>query len=303
MVALRQRIRLVASSDLPVLVEGETGTGKELVARALHELSGRTGPLIDVNVATMQEPLADAELFGAERGAYTGAFTRRRGLVERADRGTLLLDEAAELEPWLQAKLLRVLEDGRVRPVGGVAGQRVNFRLIVTTQYAVSDLLARAQWRHDFFCRVAGFRLVVPPLRERVSDIPDLVAHLCCGVPRDHWSGGCLPLLQAYEWPGNVRQLLRVVQRALLLSEAAPVAVRVVEELLAEERATWSRVTPSRPRGLSQRALGSLTDAELLSTLSSAGTYAEAARRLGLSVRTLHRHMARLRGKTASDDE
>lgn len=208
-------IRHAAPLDSPILIEGATGTGKELAARAIHQLSGASGSLIAVNVAELAEPLAEGELFGAVRGAYTGAGADRRGLVEAAGKGTLFLDEAGDLSPGLQAKLLRVLETGRVRQLGATTDRQIRFRLIVSVQRPAAQLLATGRWRADFYYRVAGIALQLPALAERISDVPALTNHFLreLGHPTlvENEMG---PLLQ-YDWPGNVRELRRVLERAV----------------------------------------------------------------------------------------
>jgi transcriptional regulator with PAS, ATPase and Fis domain len=208
-------IRHAAPLDSPVLVEGATGTGKELVARAIHDLSRVPGPLIAVNVAELSETLAESELFGAVRGAYTGAASDRRGLVQAAAGGTLFLDEAGDLSVGLQAKLLRVLETGRVRQLGAAGDRQVQFRLLVSVQRPAAHLLADGRWRADFYYRVAGINLQVPPLFERLSDLPALTGHFLRELGRLPLSAGDLEPLEAYDWPGNVRELRRVLERAV----------------------------------------------------------------------------------------
>jgi transcriptional regulator with GAF, ATPase, and Fis domain len=293
MLALKREIRLLAESPFPVLIEGETGTGKELVARALHVLSGRRGQLVPVNVASLQEQLADAELFGAEKGAYTGADRRRPGLVEMAERGSLLLDEAGELSAAVQVKLLRVLEDGVARPVGGGPSQTVDFRLLVTTQYPASSLFRDRRWRPDFFCRVAGLRLRVPPLRERRGDVALLAETFARQHGAIRWGMGCLEELQRHDWPGNVRQLLHVVQRLGLERRSGTLDLVTVRNVLREESSLWSVPSASLPSN--PAAVSFDRDPRVIrEVLARTSCYAEAARELGISLRTLHRRLAEL---------
>ena len=223
MVQLRQTIREVAASDVTVLIEGESGSGKELVAQAVHAASPRHGEgFVAVDCCTLQESLFESELFGHERGAFTGADRRKAGLIEAAAHGTLFLDEIGEAGPAIQSKLLRVLETGRFRHVGATTDLRSDARIVAATN---RDLLARARhghFREDLYYRLAAFVLRVPPLRERRDDIPLLAEHF---VRRRRQQQGLLPLelsaqtcqlLQAYAWPGNVRELRNVMERALI---------------------------------------------------------------------------------------
>ena len=223
---LKANIERVAPTDSTVLILGETGTGKELVANALHRLSNRRGgPMIKVNCAALPETLIEAELFGREKGAYTGALTRQVGRFEVADGGTLFLDEIGELPLGLQSKLLRVLQDGSFERLGSAQVIRVDVRLIAATNRNLERAVAEGRFREDLFYRLNVFPVLVPPLRERTGDIPALVWTLigeCCertgrsirSVPsRD------MTRLQAYEWSGNVRELRNAIERALILSE------------------------------------------------------------------------------------
>jgi DNA-binding NtrC family response regulator len=214
MLRLYDAIRRAAPLETPVLIEGPTGSGKELVARALHVLSGRPGAFVAVNVATLTEALADTELFGVARGAYTGAVTDRAGLIEGAREGTLVLDEAGDLAAPLQAKLLRVLESGVLRRVGEPTDRIVRFSLIVVVQRPATELVASGRWREDFYFRVAGIPLRVPSLAERSSDILRLVNHFLGDLGRPGLDPEGTAALEARSWPGNVRQLRRAVERA-----------------------------------------------------------------------------------------
>jgi transcriptional regulator with PAS, ATPase and Fis domain len=228
MLALFERIGRAARHQLPVLIVGETGTGKELVANALHLLSGAKGAMIALNVALLSEQLADAELFGTVRGAYTGAVDRP-GLIEAASAGTLFLDEAAELSCGTQARLLRALESFTVRRLGGRHEHPVRFRLLLSLQQAASTLVARRVWRDDFCHRVNGITLSLPPVRERPEDIPLLINHTLGQLGRPPIPEVELRTVGRYAWPGNVRELLRVVERAVFAAEAGPVSASVLE--------------------------------------------------------------------------
>ena len=225
MQALYESIVRFAQTSLPVIVTGETGTGKECVARALHDVSGWPGQFVAINVAALPDGLAECELFGSMRGAFTGA-TDRAGLIQKADRGTLVLDEAADLSHTIQVKLLRVLEDGRVRRVGGTDERPTRFRLVVTTQRDPGALCEEGHWRRDFYFRVSGAVLRVPPLAERASDIPLLAAHFA-NVQGAPLAEPVMAWLASRPWPGNVRELRYAVERAAndeLLDLSPPVS-------------------------------------------------------------------------------
>jgi len=225
---LRELIGAVAKDEVTVLVRGESGVGKELVAQALHD-SGRRrdGHFVAVDCCTLQETLFESELFGHERGAFTGADRRKPGLIEAAAGGTLFLDEIGEIAPSSQAKLLRVLETGRFRRVGATTDLRANARVIAATNQDLSRMVREGRFRADLFYRLSAFEISVPPLRERKDDIPALVAHFAkrrAGIDRPpKISAPALQRLLAYDWPGNVRELRNVVERALILGTPAGV--------------------------------------------------------------------------------
>jgi DNA-binding NtrC family response regulator len=213
-------IARVSASSSPVLVRGESGTGKELVARAIHYASARArGPFVPVNCSAIPEGLLEPELFGHARGAFTGAVRRRRGRFEEADGGTLFLDEIGELHPALQAKLLRVLQDGEVRPVGDERSVRTDVRLVAATNRDLEAAMEEGAFREDLYYRIAVLPLRLPPLRERRDDVPLLVAHLLAkkGQAGIHVDSAVVEALRAYAWPGNVRELENVLERALVL--------------------------------------------------------------------------------------
>ncbi|MBI3268644.1 MAG: sigma-54-dependent Fis family transcriptional regulator [Planctomycetes bacterium] len=219
-------VERVAPSDSTVLVEGETGTGKELVANAIHQGSARREePFVVVNCAALSESLLEAELFGHEKGAYTGAAGARAGLFEVADRGTLFLDEIGEMAPSGQAKLLRVLETGRFRRLGDSRETEVDVRVLAATNRRLDDAVAQGRFREDLFHRLNVVRIVVPPLRDRREDIPLLAEHFLLhharpGAGRKRLSPATLDALMSYAWPGNVRELSNLLERAVLLCVA-----------------------------------------------------------------------------------
>jgi len=219
-----QRVELVAGSDLPVLILGETGSGKEVVARAVHMRSRRAqGPFTRVNCGAIPPELVDSELFGHEKGSFTGASARKRGWFERSDRGTLLLDEVGDLPRAAQVRLLRVLQDGIITRVGGESTISVDVRVIAATNADLPGMAQRGEFRADLWYRLAVFPLVLPPLRERVQDIPALVDMLVqrasrhFGMRPQAATAADLTLLASYPWPGNVRELGSVIDRAVIL--------------------------------------------------------------------------------------
>jgi hypothetical protein len=216
-----------ARSRQSVLLQGESGTGKDVVARALHTLSTRPGEYVPLNVGAMPDSLADAELFGHRRGAYTGAVASRAGAFESAHRGTLFLDEVAELSPSAQVKLLRVVEDGSVRPIGGSHAVSVDVRVVSATWAPLETRVGEGRFRVDLFHRLATVTITLPPLRRRKSDIPALcrvlLERLAVDVGEKRVTGPALARLVAYGWPGNVRELSAVLYRAAMLAPSGDI--------------------------------------------------------------------------------
>ncbi|MFZ1538732.1 MAG: sigma-54 dependent transcriptional regulator [Chromatiaceae bacterium] len=221
---VKETIAAVAGSDITVLIQGESGAGKELVARALHEQSGRAGRnFVAMDCCTLQENLFESELFGHERGAFTGADKQKRGLIEGAESGTLFLDEIGEIEPAIQAKLLRVLETGTFRRLGGTRDLQANVRIVAATNRDLAAMGKTGTFRSDLYYRLSAFVIDTPPLRERRDDIPYLVTHF---VQHHNFSrrinkrvsNETIRRLVAYDWPGNVRELRNVIERAIILS-------------------------------------------------------------------------------------
>jgi DNA-binding NtrC family response regulator len=225
--AMREVFRLIeraGPSEKAILIQGESGTGKELVARALHRHSPRADkPLVVVNCAALPETLLESELFGHEKGAFTGAIGTKPGLFEIADGGTLFIDEIGELPGGLQAKLLRVLEDGSMRRIGSVKERRVNVRLLAATNRNLADEVARGHFREDLYYRINVMSLELPPLRNREGDIPRLVAHFL----GDQWQidAEAEQAVAKYSWPGNVRQLINALERAKIMAENGRIRV------------------------------------------------------------------------------
>jgi len=242
--------RVAALTDLPVVISGETGTGKELVARAIHALSGRAaGPFIDVNCAAIAETLAEAELFGAERGAYTGAQRTTDGFLSLAHRGTLLLDELCSMPATMQAKLLRALELGEFWRVGGRVRIRADFRTVATVSASIRQLVAAERLRADLGYRLQGYELELPPLRARRSDIGALARAFVAETGRAvNIAPDAMALLEAHAWPGNVRQLRSVIHRVVASNGAhdiaAPDLAAVLPGMVAADAGPvdWPRV-------------------------------------------------------------
>jgi DNA-binding NtrC family response regulator len=243
-VKLRTLIERVAPTEVTVLITGESGTGKEVVAQAIHTLSPRSNqPFVPVNCAAIPHDLLESEMFGHERGAFTGAAGSRHGLLATADRGTIFLDEIGEMPGALQAKLLRVLEDGVVRPVGADRGTRVNVRVIAASNVDLGKAVEKGAFREDLFYRLQVLPIKIPPLRERRSDIPLLAEHFLARV-RVRSPGRELEIsreamvaLWSYDWPGNVRELENMIERLAIMTESLIIDTSILpENLMASAR-------------------------------------------------------------------
>lgn len=277
------RIEEVASLDWPVLIEGETGTGKELTARALHDRSGRQGPFIAVNCAGITESLLTSQLFGHRKGAFTGADQDRQGFFEAAHGGTLFLDEIADVSGGVQRALLRVLEDGAVQRVGDVDTHAVNVRVVSATQRDLADEVAAGRFRADLMYRLRAVRLPLPPLRERGEDVLRLAeaflvrAAAHAGREVRGFSAAAAAALRSYPWPGNVRELRNAVDQAVLACRTG-------------------RVEPAHlPIEISGAAVAVDERQRVLQALAAAGgNRTEAARILGISRATLYRRFEEL---------
>jgi formate hydrogenlyase transcriptional activator len=291
------KVRQVADTTAPVLLLGETGTGKELLARAVHARSRRRGrSFIAVNCAALPAALIESELFGHEKGAFTGAIQAKPGRFELADQGTLLLDEIAELEPALQTKLLRVLEDGEIQRLGSTATRKVDVRIIAATNRDLRRDVRDGRFRSDLYYRLSVFPIEVAPLRDRREDIPLLVWHFiqsrqrALGRTISKIPKAGMAVLQAYDWPGNVRELQNVVERAMILS---PGPVLRVEEALGFT-ADWDGGERRRPT----ESLAAAERAHILQVLERCRWTIEgrgqAAERLGLNPSTLRNRMRKL---------
>jgi formate hydrogenlyase transcriptional activator len=221
-------VEQVAPTDSSVLIQGETGTGKELIARAIHNLSGRCGrPFIKLNCAAIPFDLLESELFGHERGAFTGAIAQKIGRFEMADKGTLFLDEVGDIPPGLQPKLLRVLQEQEFERLGSTRTQQVNIRLVAATNRNLAEMVKSGQFRSDLYYRLNVFPIALPPLRERPQDIPALVEHFVQTYSRrmnrqiEQIPPETMLALTSYRWPGNIRELQNFIERSVIVSSGS----------------------------------------------------------------------------------
>lgn len=310
-----REVEVVASTDLAVLITGETGTGKELVARSIHDRSRRRDrPLVYVNCAALPESVAESELFGHERGAFTGAFRARPGRFQMADGATIFLDEVGELPISIQTKLLRVLQFGEVQSVGADEMKRVDVRVIAATNRELSREVERGQFRMDLYHRLNAFQIALPPLREHIGDVALLAGHFLdlsaakLGMGHMRLSPDALALLEQHDWPGNVRELEHVIMRGVLRAKKAPGADAVVEaahlkdaQLTALEPGS-PPPPPARTPGARPMALAAAVDQFKRRLIKQAvdeagGNWAEAARALKVDRGNLQRLAQRLKLK------
>ncbi|MEQ1688354.1 MAG: sigma-54 dependent transcriptional regulator [Sphingopyxis sp.] len=253
---LRGEIRVYADTPASVLICGPSGCGKEVVASALHRLSSRRDkPFVAINCGAIPADLLEAELFGHEKGAFTGAIAMRRGRFEEASGGTLFLDEIGDMPLAMQVKLLRVLEDGYIQRVGGPGRIAVNVRIIAATHRDIDAAIHEGRFREDLFYRIAVLPIVVPALAERIDDIADLTAHFARTLPsrgKVRFSERAIARLAAHDWPGNVRELRNVVQRAMILYSGSTIDATQIDGLLctrggaSDPQATYHSVAPIR---------------------------------------------------------
>jgi DNA-binding NtrC family response regulator len=294
--AVVDRVRLVAPSKATILVEGESGTGKELVAQAIHQVSPRArAPFIAVHCAALADNLLESELFGHEKGSFTGAMERRIGRFESADGGTLFLDEIGEISPSTQVKLLRFLETKSIERVGGSKPIELDVRLVAATNRNLEQLVKEGKFRDDLFFRLNVVRIVMPPLRERPEDIPLLLAHFIKvfsvenKVPSLTLEAGAVSTLQAYAWPGNIRELRNFCENAVVLHRGG-----TMSEYELEPKYRGINAPPPGGAPLANPLSVEENEKRLLreSLIKSRGNRTKAAELMGISRRTLHRKLA-----------
>ena len=284
LLGILENVKKVGLSDFPVLICGESGVGKELIARAIHEASARRdGPFIPINCGAIQENLLESELFGHEKGSFTGAYAKKPGLLEVTHRGTLLLDEIGELTPLLQGKLLRVIETGTFFRLGGTKEVKVDVRFVSATNKDVKREVEKGRFREDLYYRISGLTLSIPPLRDRKEDIPLLVEHAIRMTPAfkgKRFNKEAIKALSEYPWPGNVRELQNVIHRSLLLSDK-----EVIESSDLPLDLSTGRERPGR-------RLEEVERSHILNILREAnGQKGRAAEILGIDPKTLYRKL------------
>jgi two-component system, NtrC family, response regulator AtoC len=298
-------IRKVAPTQAPVFIQGESGTGKEIIARNIHSMSRRKdGPYIGINLAAIPDTLVESELFGYEKGAFTGAYAMHTGRFEQADGGTILLDEVTEISSGLQAKLLRVLQERQIDRVGGKSPIKVNFRVISTTNRDIEEEIKSGRFRHDLFFRLNVIPIKVPALRSRRDDIIPLAAHFIKkiarreGIQEKELTQEAKDALLKYRWPGNVRELENVIERSMILSEGGVISV---EHINPGQESTIT-IQSTSPVGTT---IHDMEKNLIFSTLHSVdGNRTKAASLLGISIRTLRNKLNEYsRGSQFSDRE
>jgi DNA-binding NtrC family response regulator len=290
-------VELAAGSSSPVLLTGETGTGKTLAAKTIHYRSARSSaPFIGINCAALPESLIEAELFGFEKGAFTGAATARKGLFEMADNGTLFLDEIGEMPPHVQAKLLSVIDDKLVRKIGGASARGVNVRVIAATGIDLGSVIGKS-FRKDLYYRLSVLQIHLPPLRERRGDIPTLCSYLLGtlsgnkGIALPHEE---LARLMSYDWPGNVRELKNILERAMMLQRGADLRPSLLLDHAAPSPRSQS-VALTLPDGDELLPLEEMEKRHIQYSLGKlGGNYTRTAKALGVSLSTLKRKLKTL---------
>ena len=288
--AVLSELRAVAPSRIPVLIFGESGTGKELAARLIHTLSGRGGRFHAVNCATLSPELLASQLFGHQRGSFTGAVENHAGLIAEAEGGTLFLDELAEAAPSVQAGLLRFLESGEITPLGGRGPRRVDVRIVAATNRMPRQAIAEGRLRADLYFRAAGYEVRMPPLRERPDDIVPIAQSILDGLnaeygTRRRFAAGVFDALRGHDWSGNVRELRQVVQRAYL--QGGDLILRLPVD------------APAAAHTAGSQTLADVERATILDALAACGgDRTLAARRLGISTKTIYNKLVRYRQAT-----
>ena len=286
-------VRKAVPTDLTVLLLGESGVGKELFARAIHDESPRAGgPFVAINCAALPEALLESELFGHERGAFTGADRRRVGRFEAADGGTLFLDEVAETSPAVQAKLLRALQERRATPLGGCEGRPFDVRVVCASNRDLQGLVREGLFREDLYFRLAAFPVTIPPLRERRGDVALLARHIL-GEGGPALDAAALERLERHDWPGNVRELQNALRRAAALCGEGPIRAEHLPPGLGERAGASARRAGEAAQDAAE--IETLEEVERRHVLRAvelcAGNLAEAARRLGVGRSTLYRKL------------
>jgi two-component system response regulator HydG len=297
MKALVEMLAMVAPSEATVLITGESGTGKELIAKSIHHNSPRKDrPLVVVNCAALSETLLESELFGHEKGAFTGADRRREGRFKQADRGTIFLDEIGETSAAMQAKLLRVIQEREIQRVGGDETLSVDVRILAATNQNLEEAVENGRFREDLFYRLNVVTLRIPPLRERTDDIPLLAQHFLekyAGKNRKNVKGFsplAMDLLLKYGWPGNVRELENTIERAVILLPDEHITEKELPSNITEHF-TDRRDSPTTTAS-ANRPLEEVEREAILATLEdSGGNKSETARRLGINRKTLHKKL------------
>ncbi len=304
MQAVFDTIRQVAPTQATVLIQGDSGTGKEMIAQALHHLSSRArGPFIAVHCAALSENLLESELFGHEKGAFTGASDRRRGRFEMADGGTLFLDEISEISPAVQVKLLRVLEERCFERVGGQSTVKVDIRLLAATNRNLKEEVAAGRFREDLFFRLDVVTIEIPPLRERPSDITLLCRHFIQEFNERNKKQitaidpAALEILEAYSWPGNVRELRNVVEKMVVLSHGSQLSVGDIPASVRNAALGKSDMPATLEQPITLNEAEKMLILQALKTWN--GNRSQAARQLGISRRTLQRKLHEYFGDTA----
>jgi len=299
-------VRQVAALSSPVLLLGETGTGKEVIAGAIHNLSQRKeGPFIKINCGAIPENLMDSELFGHEKGAFTGALSQKRGRFERGEGGTVFLDEVGELRPEAQVRLLRVLQDKEIERVGGTKPFKVDIRVIAATHRDLESMIEAGTFREDLYFRLKVFPIVIPPLRQRRGDIPSLVHYFVAKKTRNmgltripSLAQGAIERLMAYSWPGNVRELENAVERAIILSKGAPLAFEDLQGRAGGEHPLEERPGILRGQDMTTVALDELVARHIHHVLAmtggKVGGKGGAAQLLQVNPSTLRKKMRKL---------
>ena len=294
-------IKQAAPTQATVLIQGDSGTGKELVAHAVHRLSTRVrGPFVAVHCAALSANLLESELFGHEKGAFTGAVSQRKGRFEMADGGTLFLDEISEIDAAVQVKLLRVLEERTFERVGGDRPVEVDIRLVAATNRDLKELVAEGKFREDLFFRLDVVNIMLPPLRDRSDDIPMLCTHFIAEVSEKNAKAvesitpDAMNLLMAYRWPGNVRELRNTIEKMVVLCRGDRLTARDIPASIKDEARSGS-TSAGAASALSVAPESSLADAEKTMIYAAikqqGGNRTKAAEALGISRRTLHRKL------------